>query len=112
MKAILKEHGGIKLVPESNEESQFLSRWQKHYFSLERKKDNEVTPEMKRFIDHNKISKVVFSELLTQDNKPLMTGSDADRCDRAIYRFKDGSEFIIKDSDKRSAPDFVPVWDW
>lgn len=70
-----------------------------------------MTSNMKKFIELNKRSKIVESELLTPDKKSLSTKLDFKLCDRARYRFANGETLILTNVDKSSAPDYQPIWD-
>ena len=68
-----------------------------------------MTENMKLFIAKNKQVLIVFSELLTPELKPIKTAEDLDRSDRAVYRFEDGTVFILSAEDKAGI-EYQPRW--
>lgn len=69
-----------------------------------------TTQNMHKFIEHNHRSNVVFGELRTPEDKPVLTKSDLERADRCFYRLEDGTQFVITSVDASSSPNFKPNW--
>jgi hypothetical protein len=69
-----------------------------------------ATPNMVEFIEKNKVSKVVFAEHRTIDNKPVLSKSDLGLIDRTYYKFEDGSKATLTNEDAKSVPEFKPDW--
>ncbi len=65
---------------------------------------------MLAFIEQNKVSRVVFGESRTSENKPVLNRSDLDKADRVFYRLENGSSFTLTREDTKSAPDCKPDW--
>lgn len=68
------------------------------------------TPNMAKFIQRNNDAQVVSAARLTPDGRPVYGHADFMSSDRCRYRFTDGSQITLKDSDQVSAPDFKPKW--
>lgn len=71
-----------------------------------------MTPKMKRFIEKNRQFKVIQAERLTSKGKPIQSKQDLDDSDRTRYKFEDRSVITLKTTDKQSAPDFTPEWNF
>lgn len=65
---------------------------------------------IEEFIELNKQHGVVVCEMLTPENRSVITRTDIDRSDRASYEFENGQIVIVLRSERLKRPDFTPRW--
>lgn len=67
-----------------------------------------TTRQVQLFQQKNAISKVVFAELRTIDNRPIR--NQFDKVGQTVYRFEDGTVMSLSTYDLQNSPNFKPTW--